>query len=313
PTTGKPYVNANISGPEGFSNPHIDPTTGKPYVTANISGPGSFSNPHIDPTTGKPLKTGEISAAKEEENPTSQSTRNQTNQEVKRNNSGRFEAHLADKQTPPSSNDVQKNIGKMVTSMPESSAMLDKVKTEFRGKTVTGERKLNSDSLNSQAISGISGTKTGINEVSSAQIINRVAAEFKENLTSDGGHVKITLAPPSLGTLELDVTVRNNVVKVMLVADNKDVQQMLSGNLDSLKGSLQSQGLTIERCDVMMQDRHDQNPQNFRHQAFNQDRSANSQDGGRAPDQQDVPRVVEQSDKPVAHAAWSSGNISLFV
>jgi flagellar hook-length control protein FliK len=71
----------------------------------------------------------------------------------------------------------------------------------------------------------------------------------------------------------MDVTVRNNKVEVIIVADNKDVQQTLNTNIDHLKGSLQNQGLTIDRCDVLMQSNREGYPQNFSQQTFYRDGS----------------------------------------
>ncbi|HOW57078.1 MAG TPA: flagellar hook-length control protein FliK [Smithellaceae bacterium] len=117
------------------------------------------------------------------------------------------------------------------------------------------------------------------NAVSAADIISRVAAEIKESAATDGGRVKITLNPPSLGRLEMDVVVRNGKVEVVLIANNKDVQSALSSNIEQLKGGLQNQGLTIERCDVFMQDNNDEFNRFLGNQAHNQDKSGRQNRG----------------------------------
>lgn len=67
------------------------------------------------------------------------------------------------------------------------------------------------------------------------------------------GRVRITLNPPSLGTLDMDVRVRNNKVEVMMMAENRDVKQILQTNLDELKTALRDQGLSVERFNIQWQ------------------------------------------------------------
>jgi flagellar hook-length control protein FliK len=249
----------------------------------------------------------------EDENLSTQAMQDQAGQKMKQKMSIKQEIPLADEHQSPSLNDAQKNIaGKAAALTSEFAGVIDKVKTEFKSKTVSGEKNLENNSLNSSAMSGIGSTKTAASDVSPAQIISRVASEFNESLASEGGRVKITLAPPSLGTLEMDVSVQNSKVRIMLTADNQDVQKMLSGNLDALKGSLQSQGLTIERCDVMMQDRREQYSQGFNQQPFSQEQSAQHHDDNGEPynanDQTVTPLILKSRNQMTGRL----GNISIF-
>jgi len=159
---------------------------------------------------------------------------------------------------------------------PESQAAADKIRPDLKSRTGNNERNSENNYFNTAAASSVTEAKTGTADTtSSTSIINRVAAEFNENLMTEGGRVKITLTPPSLGSLEMDVSVVNSRVKVMLVAENKDVQRILSGNIETLKTTLQTQGLTIERCDVMMQDSRDEYPHGFTGQhAFGQEQTS---------------------------------------
>ena len=146
-----------------------------------------------------------------------------------------------------------------------------KIKAEQKGKIISGEKGNEEISLTGVNAAGSGSASTEkINDVSPDKIIGQITNEIKEAAANDGGRVKITLNPPSLGKLEMDVTVRNGKVEVVLVADNKDVQQTLNTHIDKLKGSLQNQGLTIDRCDVFMQDKREEYQQSFSQQAFYQ-------------------------------------------
>ena len=85
------------------------------------------------------------------------------------------------------------------------------------------------------------------------------------------------------------MTVRNGKVEVVLVADNKDVQQTLNANIEKLKDSLSNQGLTIDRCDVSLQDNKEEYQQNFSRQAYYQDGgSARDGDGRRGNSEEEI-------------------------
>jgi flagellar hook-length control protein FliK len=81
------------------------------------------------------------------------------------------------------------------------------------------------------------------------QIVNS-----RELLEKGEGQVKLTLNPPSLGTLDMDVRVRSNRIEVMVMADNKDVKQILQTHLSDLKSALQEHGLQIDRFNIQWQD-----------------------------------------------------------
>jgi hypothetical protein len=74
-------------------------------------------------------------------------------------------------------------------------------------------------------------------------------------LKKDSGRIVITLEPPNLGTLNMDVRVQHDTVRMLLIADNHEVKQVLHSNLDQLKTALQGQGLNIDRLDVLVHDR----------------------------------------------------------
>jgi len=81
------------------------------------------------------------------------------------------------------------------------------------------------------------------------QIVNS-----RQLLEKGEGRVKLTLNPPSLGTLDMDVRVRSNRVEVTVMADNKDVRQILQTHLDDLKNALQDRGLQMDRFNIQWQD-----------------------------------------------------------
>ena len=193
-----------------------------------------------------------------------------------------------------------------------------KMKAEQKEKIVAGGK--GNEDISVNAVNASGGSSAGmekVNNVSAERIISQITGDIKEAATNDGGRIKIALNPPDLGKLEMDVTVRNGKVEVILVADNKDVQQILNANIDRLKDNLQNQGLTIDRCDVSMQDNQEEYQQNLNRQAFYQE-GGSAQDGNdRAenPDEQInavADTIISGNPGRILRTATDSENISLF-
>ena len=188
----------------------------------------------------------------------------------------------------------------------------NKGKTSVADKAPLQER---TDTQQTNVTATIAPTQKILQEnISPAQLIERIAARFIEVAGNESGRVKITLAPPSLGNLEMDVMVQNGTVRVLLIAENKEVHQTLAANMESLRGSLQNQGLVIERCEVMMQDRHEQHAQGFsQQQAFYHEHSGAQHGGVKSASgngaAQDSSFIVRNKNMPIPDA----GKISLFV
>ncbi len=148
--------------------------------------------------------------------------------------------------------------------------------------------------------------------VSASDMLQQVTREIKENINTEGGRIKITLNPPSLGTLEMDVAVRNNKVEVIIVASSRDVQQALNTNIDHLKGTLQNQGLTIDRCDVLMQMNHEDYPQNSSQQEFYRDGSEKNGNGSKETYNEAFNPVTPDTRRFVHIPSLDPNNISIF-
>ncbi|MBN2397387.1 MAG: flagellar hook-length control protein FliK [Deltaproteobacteria bacterium] len=89
-------------------------------------------------------------------------------------------------------------------------------------------------------------------EITPRMVIDQIAEGAKMS-----GRVRIALNPPTLGTLDMDVMVRDNKVHVILQAESSDVKQILQSHMDSLKVSLRSQGLVADTIQVFAPEKSD--------------------------------------------------------
>ncbi len=63
---------------------------------------------------------------------------------------------------------------------------------------------------------------------------------------------RLQITPPELGKLDIDLTVKNGHIHANLSTENALVKEIIEANLNQLKQQLNSQGLTVDRFDVMV-------------------------------------------------------------
>lgn len=149
--------------------------------------------------------------------------------------------------------------------------------------------------------------------VKPGDVVNQVTAAVQTKLGKGFGRVKIALNPPHLGSVDLDVLVRDNKVHVILKAEHHDVRQILQSNAEILKTGLSSQGLVAETIDVSLHDRMGGNSFQFDHDGrlFDQ-RQETSRDGGKRGDDEASPDEIIAAEQTVSPSLWKNGQISLF-
>jgi flagellar hook-length control protein FliK len=78
--------------------------------------------------------------------------------------------------------------------------------------------------------------------------------DAKQSMNNGYGRIRITLDPPNLGTVNLEIVVRKERIEVVMTADNSGVQQALQSRVDDVFTALQRQDLKIENFQILLQD-----------------------------------------------------------
>jgi flagellar hook-length control protein FliK len=92
-------------------------------------------------------------------------------------------------------------------------------------------------------------------EVDRIRFVQRVARAF-QSLGPDGGHIRMRLSPPSLGSAQLEVSVRADAVTARLEVENNAARQIMIDSLPALRERLAQHDLKIVRFDIdLMGDR----------------------------------------------------------
>ena len=96
-------------------------------------------------------------------------------------------------------------------------------------------------------------TAEGPAGINTQAVIDQIL-DAKQSLNNGFGRVRITLDPPNLGTVNLEIVVRMERVEVVITTDNPGVQQALQSRMDDVRTALQRQDLKIENFQVLLQD-----------------------------------------------------------
>lgn len=103
----------------------------------------------------------------------------------------------------------------------------------------------------------------GLTAAKPQTVMSQVFDGAAQILRDGSGRVVLTLQPPRLGTLDLDVVVQDNRVKMVMLADNQEVKQLLQAGMDDLRNALQDKGFEIDRLEVLVQNRPDEGGSDF--------------------------------------------------
>lgn len=77
-----------------------------------------------------------------------------------------------------------------------------------------------------------------------------IIREMRGQLMPDGGTMRLRLDPPELGPLAVTVRLRNGVIEASFEASTEEAAKLLSHSLGTLKSSLETQGVNVERLNV---------------------------------------------------------------
>jgi flagellar hook-length control protein FliK len=89
-------------------------------------------------------------------------------------------------------------------------------------------------------------------------VLDQVRDSFSIAQNKDNGQVRVTLKPEIMGHLDMQITVRNETVQIMMTVENEKVHQAMNAHIDDLKTALQNQGMKIDKIEVALQYKPDQ-------------------------------------------------------
>lgn len=133
-----------------------------------------------------------------------------------------------------------------------------------------------------------------LSDVERFRIVQRVARAISTSTTSlDGGQMRLRLSPPELGSLRMEIVVRQGNVTAHVEAETAAAREVLLDNLPALRERLAEQNIRLERFDVdLMRQSLDRSPQHAGSQ--DSDRGAGERQANRTATR-NAPESVERA------------------
>ena len=129
------------------------------------------------------------------------------------------------------------------TNAPQPTGSADAV-TSIEARSSTAQSQTNAGQGTSK------GTEAGVDP---AKFVQRVANAFSA-LGQRTGPVRLKLYPPELGSLRMEITVKNGTLSAKVEAETAAARGLLVDNLPMLRERLAEQGIKIDRFDVGVSD-----------------------------------------------------------
>jgi len=100
-------------------------------------------------------------------------------------------------------------------------------------------------------------------------VVNQVGRRLGMAVRRGENHVRLQLKPPHLGSIQLDLTMKDNGLKIAIVAEHQYVKDLMVSHVHELREALSNQGVELEKIDVEIN-------QNFGQSMANADRESHS-------------------------------------
>ena len=92
-------------------------------------------------------------------------------------------------------------------------------------------------------------------QVDRVRFVERVARAFQTATRRGSEQIRLRLSPPSLGSLNLEVTMKGGELTARIEAETNSARTLLLDNLATLRDRLAEEGIKIEQFDVDLMDR----------------------------------------------------------
>jgi len=104
----------------------------------------------------------------------------------------------------------------------------------------------------SEAINTVKQHSQPVRNFLPAYLIDQVGKQISRSILRGERVIRLQLRPPELGALRIQMDIKDNILKLGMVAENSSVKQLLLSNAHELRQALVDQGVKLERLDVQI-------------------------------------------------------------
>lgn len=83
-------------------------------------------------------------------------------------------------------------------------------------------------------------------------LVNQVGRQLSRALLRGDRVIRLRLKPPELGAVKIEMDIKDNVLRLEMIAENSSVKELLLSNVHELRNALAEQGIKIEGLDVQV-------------------------------------------------------------
>ena len=83
-------------------------------------------------------------------------------------------------------------------------------------------------------------------------VVNQVARQISLSLQRGENHIRLQLRPPQLGAIQIDMHMKDSVLKIGMATEHHSVKEFLISSIHELRDTLVQQGVKLERIDIQV-------------------------------------------------------------
>jgi flagellar hook-length control protein FliK len=87
-------------------------------------------------------------------------------------------------------------------------------------------------------------------QTSQPALLNQVAERIATGIRRGESRLTLQIHPPSLGKVHIDLAIRNNQLRAVIIAETAQAKMLLDAHLDQLKACLENQNLDVSKVSV---------------------------------------------------------------
>jgi flagellar hook-length control protein FliK len=107
-------------------------------------------------------------------------------------------------------------------------------------------------STSSDIINNVKQQPVSARDLLPAYLVNQVGKQISRSILRGERVIRFQLKPPDLGTVKLEMNIKDNILKLGMIAENSLVKELLLSNVHELKQALVEQGVKLDKLDVQI-------------------------------------------------------------
>lgn len=136
----------------------------------------------------------------------------------------------------------------LLNKHPQNSSLFD---STLLFKELIGSEPVQHTSINTEpAVQGVKASFAP--HINPAYIVDQLLDRINAAARHTGQKISIQLFPPELGKIHIDLALRDNQLRAVVIAESSQVKQMLEAGIDQLRSGLESQNIHLDRLSVMV-------------------------------------------------------------